>query len=368
MAEDEERLVPLTDLSPDEDEVNEEDDNGGSGNFPGESNRRNRDQEDCCACYSRNVNSLSIQSGDIVTSPPQPQPRTLPRGKLYTKLFPVVHKIVKYVFFSERVPISPLIILLLLTITTFLVGIGVWWRYPPTYNISIESVQVPDHSSSLHWDAYQAAVLNQIYNDTEEPSSVNVTKKHFDSDNEFRSEVKRDCCSSPICIQRMHGSWILELVYRVRSGRKNKNLLEDDRIKHLHSIERYIYNLDSYKKVCHYFPNTQVCDPINSLLTYIYEQRMEDGSYVNDAIPPADWKSKLDPSKLSEEKLEKMLWYTGGQINGNFETELLRAQVGISQWSTLDVFTIFFLLPFLSPSPSLPGSCWCPPPLLLLLQ
>lgn len=353
MADDEERLVPLTDPPPhetDEFTVDKNDDNGESGSNPflEEANRQQRDgEEDCSGCYSRKVGSFSIQSGDIISppsSPPQSQPRSVPRGKLYTKLFPIVHKMVKCVFFSERVPISPLIILLVLSITTFLIGFGVWWKYPPTYNISIESVQVPDHSSSIHWDAYQAALLNQIYNDTN-PSSADTSddasnkKEHSNSGNEFKSESKSGgCCDTFYNHQaRMHGSWILELVYRVRSGRKNKNLLEDNRIEHLHSIERHIYNLDSYKKVCHFQYGEGVCDPINSLLTYIYPQSKEDGSYGYDP----DWRTELDPRHIDKNKLERVLWYTGGQIGDNLETQLLRAQVwGSFSGSDFDVLTV----------------------------
>ena len=315
--------------------------------FQGETEQRDGAQrkggEECCVdnggCCSRNTNSISIQSGDIVQSPP-PSPSgfpTIKHGRVYSKLFPHVHRAVKYIFYSEKTAFVPLMILTALIVVTAILGVLVFKVYPLTFNISIDSIQVPDHSSTKHWDAYQAALANQIYNEsasksTSDLESGSTTKSYSDdllgendlkSTNEFKSS---GCCSSYRPQGTMHGGWVLELVYRVRAGREDRNLLRDDRIKHLHKIEDHIYQLSSYKSVCHFAFHNQVCDPVNSLLTYLYPQNKDDGSYVNPDLDP-NWKDKLTLYELSEKDREQLYWYAGGKVGEDLTVELLRAQV-----------------------------------------
>ena len=292
----------------------------------------------CCeegggaCCHSNNHRPLSVQSGDIV----RPSTPSLPpsHSLAYRKLFPYVHKVVSKVFVFERysaVPCGILAFLVLVTaVMAYLVLGGI---YPLTYNISIESVQVPDHESSIHWDAYQAALQQQIYNETN-PNTLHggssATSKNYGGGggggggNEQKAvSSPSSCCANGYSHQRtMHGTWVLELVYRGRGG---KNLLETRHIEYLHSIEEHIYNLPKYKTVCHFAFYNQVCDPINSLLTYLYPRSKEDGSLERDTLPD-NWENSIDYSKLSVQEAEQLLWYTGGNI-GN--TSLLRAQVSV---------------------------------------
>ena len=337
MAEDTTYLVSgdrVAELEARNDDV--ENDFQGSEIFSGGSNtgrgEEGRVEGDCCAeggCYSRNSNSFSIQSGDIVLPPTSSRPHSIPHGKIYTKLFPVIHKAVRCIFLTEKIPVLPVIILAFLCGVTIALGVLVWQVYPLGFNINIESVQVPDHSSSKNWDAYQAALAKQIYNDTKSTSNSDNGGK--DSSNtmfggdEFKSastSTSSDCCGGYRHQRRVKTGWVLEIVYR---GRKNKNLLVEDRIEYMHKIEDHIYNLPSYKNVCHFFRTYGVCAPVNSLLTYVYDLR-DNGSYLfpGTGINP-DWKSKL--VELSVSGKEGLLWYTGSQVAENLTTPLLRAQV-----------------------------------------
>ena len=292
-------------------------------------------------CCDEGVHSpLSVQSGDIVLPPARPQPAS--HSRVYNKLFPIVHKVVKYVFFSENIPIVSLMILIVLSVVTGILGYLVWGVFPLTFNISIQSVQVPNHESSKHWDAYQAVLEQQIYDESHSsslPKSMSgydsVTKSFSDplfggdggrggggGGGEAKGINDGRCCRSG-SQTTMHGTWVLELVYR---GRNGKNLLENDRIKYLHKIEEHIYNLPDYESVCHFAYNDGVCDPINSILTYLYPRNTEDGSFKYDDLLP-NWKSQFDPSQLTSSELEQLLWYTGGKIGDNLTTPLLRAQV-----------------------------------------
>ena len=331
--------------------------------------------EVCCGegegCYPcRDHRPLSVQSGDIIP-PPSPSPSPSPHGKVYTKLFPFVHAIIKRVFFTVdlcnvTIPLAAIAILILMVLVTFALGCVVWIVYQPTFNINIESVQIPNHPSSKHWDAYQAALEQHILGSPSSSSSeidntypaksskdkLNDNSRNDGAGSELKSVGKEGggrCCDSSIRHQRkMHGTWILEMVYQSKNG---ESLLENKHIEYLNTIEEHIYNLSEYKSVCHFAYTPGVCDPINSILTYLYP-RNPDGSLVS-GKPIEDWKTRFDPAQLNTSQLEQLLWYTGGKVGDNYSTPLLRAQVRLLP---------LCLLP-LSPAISLTHSLAFPPSL-----
>ena len=341
MADEEDRACLVTrELTPvDFERAAQEDDGDGIERGQGASGTSHSEEgrdEGCVegGCYRRNNPApLSVQSGDIVLPATPSQPHVVSHGKVYTKLFPIVHKAVKVVFYSEKVPIIPIVILALLLMVMAGMILLIVFVFPPSFNINIQSVQVPNHASTKHWDAYQAALAGQYYNDSiptdNSASGKDYSGSLFDGGNELKGESDSksvDCCSSYYRHQRvMQGAWILELVYRVREGQPNNNVLENDRIEYLHEFEEYIYDLPQYKTVCHFKDHNEVCDPINSILTYLY-QRNDDGSAKDEELSP-NWKADFDPSQLKVSQLEHLLWYTGGQIGENYSTPLLRAQV-----------------------------------------
>ena len=237
----------------------------------------------------------------------------------------------------EKYALIPLLILIFLFALAITLGCLVLFKvYPLTYNISISSVQVPNHESSIHWDAYEAAVANQFYNETNPYTMTegsSATTKGYLSDtggegggggNEEKaaSSPSSSCCYTGSNQRRMHATWLVELVYRGRGGR---NLLETQHIEYIHTIEEHIYNHPKYQSVCHYQYKNPVCDPINSLLTYLYPRSKVNGSLEVDTLPP-NWRESIDTSQLTVEQAEQLLWYTGGNI-GN--TSLLRGQVSL---------------------------------------
>ena len=275
---------------------------------------------------------LSIQSGDIIRPAPSTDTR---KSGFYAFLFPIVHKCVKVLFFQVKVrrveiPITswiPLFLGIAIPAILFIVAII---RFPPAVNLNIvESFQIPDHISSIHWDAYTAAIDGRLVSNNGDV----IQRRRRDLPSMGLNLQRRSsgyCPSNPYTQRTMHTAWYMDLVFRVPDTKADRNILTKERIRYIHSVEEHIYNDSNYLTVCHKSQSYGVCDPITSLLTYLYP-RESDGSYVYGS-------SGLVPNIQAtlfglKQNLSVALWFTGGQasvINGSFVTAtLLRSQIRV---------------------------------------
>lgn len=281
---------------------------------------------------SRNA-PLSIQSGDITRPAPSDE---VSKSGFYTFLFSIVHRCVKVLFFEVkvgcvRIPIVSWIPLVFSIAVAIALGLVAVFKFPPTLNINIvESFRIPDHVSAIHWDAYQAALGGHLAGNGSTGGDAIHRNRRESEGFDLQRRSSEGCPTDPHTQHYVHGSWLLDLVFVVPEDRADRNVLTQERINYIHSVEEHIYNSSAYKNFCHKSRNSDVCDPITSLLTYLYP-RQSDGSYKYgpDGLVP-DVQAALFRLKSD---LSLALWFTGGQVslvNGSFVTAtLLRSQIRI---------------------------------------
>ena len=262
------------------------------------------------------------------------------KGGLYAVAFPIVHKVVKYVYFHQRFSLVPIGMVgghILLTVMFFLLA---WFIYPPSLNLTIEAFTIPNHPSQIHWDAYTAAKNGKIWNDS--VSNTDSTSSSYDSslplgksNNILKRNIIEGCNRNPNAHYqtRLHIFWELDLVFRVPDSNldPDKNILTEQRIRRIHEIEEHIYNLPDYKDFCHKGLRADFCDPINSLLTWLYPRHKQNGSFVYN---PDHLTHNLTDSLLQlKNNHTNALWFTGGQVtivnSTSFIAKLLRSQVRV---------------------------------------
>ena len=284
---------------------------------------------------SRNA-PLSIQSGDITRAAPSDEVR---KNAFYNTLFTFVHYYVKIFFFEVkvgcvRIPIVSWFPLMFSIALAIVLGLVAVFKFPPTVNINIvESFRIPDHVSAIHWDAYQAASGGNIAgNGSNGGGAVHRNRRELSPTGgvDLRRRSSNGCPTYTHTQRYVHGSWLMDLVFVVPEDRADRNVLTQERIRYIHSVEEHIYNTSAYKNVCHKSGNSDVCDPITSILTYLYP-RQSDASYKYgpDGLVP-DVQAALLRLKSD---LSIAMWFTGGQvslINGSFVTAtLLRSQIRV---------------------------------------
>ena len=312
---------------------------------------------------------LSVQSGDIQRSPTEPGialiPATFPTGDRAefmdtpdsprvgvgsedeekdprTRngfLFDLLHKLVKMLFFSikTRCCVIPIISLAILAGNVLFIGtiaaVSIM-KFPPQVNLNIESFGIPSHESQVNWDAYTAAESGQF--DSSNPqgtgnsdSSIELRRR---SNGELQPRSTSQPGSFPNCPpqhdtqKHRHKYWMLDLVFRVPALNTNRNILTLDHIKYIHQIEETLYNSSGYQNFC-LKSNGVLCDPLVSLLTWLYIKDHSTGKYVYntaDHLPQ-------DISKTLSSRQE-VLWFTGGEldyVNSTYTAQLLRSQMRI---------------------------------------
>lgn len=260
------------------------------------------------------------------------------KGGVYAFMFPKVHFLVKYAFYHQKFSLVPIVKVgahFLLTLMFVLLAV---FQYPPALNLTIEAFSIPNHPSQIHWDAFTAAKGGKIWNDsvkaeTSEPLPIQLGKNNID--NILKRNIIEGCQRNPGAHYqtRLHIVWELDLVFRVPESNSDpdKNILTEERIRRIHEIEEYIYNVPDYKDFCHKGVNVDFCDPINSLLTWLYPRHKENGSFVYN---PDHLTHNLTDSLLQlKNNHTNALWFTGGQVtivnSTSFIAKLLRSQVRV---------------------------------------
>lgn len=261
------------------------------------------------------------------------------KGGLYAFMFPIVHTVVKFVFYHQKFSLVPIVMMgghVALTVMFVLLALFI---YPPSLNLTIEAFSIPNHPSQIHWDAYTAAKNGKIWNDS--VSKVDSSPSYEPplplgkSNKILKRNIIEGCTRDPnVRYQtRLHVVWELDLVFRVPDSNPDpdKNILTEQRIRRIHEIEEHIYNLPDYKDFCHKGLRTDFCDPINSLLTWLYPRHKENGSFVYN---PDHLTHNLTDSLLQlKNNHTNALWFTGGQVtiinSTSFIAKLLRSQVRV---------------------------------------
>ena len=263
------------------------------------------------------------------------------KGGLYAFMFPIVHFVVRYVYYHQRFSLLPIVkVVAHFLLTVMFVFLAVY-QYPPALNLTIEAFSIPNHPSQIHWDAYTAAKGGKIWNDSVKAGNDDPfeppppLEKGSKNNNILKRNIIEGCDRSRYghYQTRLHIIWELDLVFRVPESNPDpdKNVLTEERIRRIHEIEEHIYNLPDYKDFCHKGVNVDFCDPINSLLTWLYPRHKENGSFIYN---PDHLTHNLTDSLLQlKNNHTNALWFTGGQVtiinSTSFIAKLLRSQVRV---------------------------------------
>ena len=301
---------------------------------------------------------LSVQSGDITRHPP-PNLVDHEKSRLYEFTFNVIHPVVKVVGFQiGTVPVFSLFLVLFAIAYAFAFGIYAVLAYPVAINFSVRSFQVPDDPISEHYDAFRAAVEGSFA--TSGPSKgtrsldtswgeakVEGSQNHLFVKGQVHKGVDHTwdidgretltatmtkglstshfsgCKNNSLTQHYFVESWVMDIVFKSKRG---TNVLSKEQIRYIHDIEEHIYHHHLYRYFCHIGRSLTVCDPVSSLLTYLYP-RNYDGSYK---YPPEGLVSNYE-SYLNYlvNNVPATLYYTGGQVGTNLTATLLRSQIQV---------------------------------------
>ena len=265
----------------------------------------------CCFRKPQPQLEFSIQSGDIQRDTPEGETEDVVdintlsfKGRFIHMVHQTVYKVVG-IFFANFVP--PLVTLFILLVIP-LIGLSLLavFVYPPQLDLSLRSFQIPDHESSLNYDAFQMA-LNPYVATSDDGNSG--------------SRRKRECTRQ----QKLSTSWALDLYY---VSKDRGNILTPKRISQIHSIEQNIvkhkYTDLGYENFCHKtYPDK--CDPLNSLLTFFYPS-IENGKYVYDGN--GDTMLDINATLALAFQIESSYWY-GDFKKNNTESKYLRSQLRV---------------------------------------
>lgn len=272
-------------------------------------------------CYKRG--GFSVQSGDIQrieaeddTDDAQDINTLNFKERLLHRLHQIIYKVVKR-FFSNVIPpvLTLLVILVLIPVGLLLMAIFV---YPPQLDLSLRSFQIPNHESSLNYDAFQMALRPHVTT-SEESSSNTRHKRYLDC-----GGSKHPCPSLCTPPQSFMKSWALNIFYVSRNG---SNIVTKDHIEQIHNIEQNIvkhrHGDRGYEYFCHK-TQPEKCDPLNSLLTFFYPTCSDSGCvYDGNGLYMQDVK----PTLAIAFQFESSYWY--GDFNNKSESRFLRSQLRI---------------------------------------
>jgi len=267
-------------------------------------------------CTRRPGGFVSIQSGDIELTPPgegdeEADERdthgglTHFRENLHRKFYLAVHRVVNIYFANFIPPVLTLLVFLVL----IPVGLAclAYFVYPPQLDLSLRSFQIPNHESSLNYDAYQMALHPYVKDDSQ-------------------ARRKRQCTNQ----QSLLNIWMMDLFYVSKDG---NNILTESRLAQIHKIEKYIvqqhkFDKKGYEDFCH-MSQSGVCDPLNSLLTYFYPSYDEGTSKLiydgnGDVMEP------INEALALAFQSESSYWYVDSKFNiDKMESKLLRSQLRV---------------------------------------
>ena len=274
----------------------------------------------CCFNKRGTWQGVSVQSGDIQRVSPEEdetvhvQDEAIQdiaklnfKEKLLHTIHQTIYKVVK-IFFSN--PVLPFITLLLILVIFILLFLLACFVYPPQLDLSLRSFQIPNHESSLNYDAFQMALHPADTGNGEESGTT-------------RHRRYLSCTQT----QTMRRPWKLDIFYRSKDG---KNTLTKDRLSQIHNIEQNIVNHKhgdlGYEHFCHKSSPPR-CDPLNSLLTFFYPSYdPASKQYIYDGN--GDHLQDIDSTLAAAFQSESSYWY-GDFKKTKSESKYLRSQLRI---------------------------------------
>lgn len=295
--------------------------------------------------FQGEIESNTLLEPEPAAPGPPATSRPSRRGGLYGFLFPYVHATVRCLFYSFKlgcldVPLASIGTLLLNLILVLAVLLAIMLSsFRPRINMSIKSFGIPDHPAQVHWDAFNAAKSNKFADDSPLIDSAlpdEVVRKRRSSSTLFTRSAYPNCELSSSTQNAIHKNWEMDLVFRVPSdaAKEDDNILRQDRITYIHSIEEAVYNCEGYENVCrlHRESGTSYCYPLSSLLSWLYLRDPKTGNYVyntTDRFTP-----DLPSTLRAISNLSVALWFTGGEANFSddfsfVEAKLLRSQIRV---------------------------------------
>ena len=268
------------------------------------------------------------------------------KGFVYTTLFRVVYVLVRTYFYSLpvgrcRLPIVSLLLLIFNAVVIIAIAFScAFSSYTPTINVSIKSFGIPNHPAQVNWDAFNAGLQRQFTNSTtEQQPPSDEPPLNYPSEGQLRKKrsalqarsIAPECSSIYATQYALHRNWEMDLVFRVPDSNADSNILTRDRISYIHSVEELIYNSTEYKNFCHKPSSSPFCDPLLSLLTWLYPRDPVTGKYIYDT---ADGFTPDLPGTMRtlSEDASKALWFTAGELSINdtsVEAKLLRSQIRV---------------------------------------
>ena len=272
-------------------------------------------------CFKSRRGEFSVQSGDIqiVTVEDDTDDVDIDtlncKDRLLHRLEKIIYKVVKKFFSNVLPPVLTLIVFL------FVIPLGLLllaaFVYPPQLDLSLRSFQIPNHESSVNYDAFQMALNPHVTASDESNSGTTRSKRYVDCDTGHCPT-----CTKP---QTLLNSWALNIFYVSKDG---GNILTEDRIEQIHKIEQNIvnhtYDDNGYDFYCHKLGDK--CDPLNSLLTFFYPS-YNGKEYVFDGNGPT-MRWSIKETLAIAFQFESSYWYGNFTGNGS-ESNFLRSQLRV---------------------------------------
>ena len=234
-----------------------------------------------------------------------------------------------------RCPCPPLFLILLVLAHSILHVILAVLVYPPQIDLRLQSFQIPNHESSLHYDAFRtiAAQSAQTKNSDAAYKMVDMlfrTKRDSPTPGKAPREAYSAPCngrSTPGTVAR--GQYI-DLIFVPPKG-SDPNMFTKERLEDVHAIEMHIMRDPEYKKYCiRTSSSSGECAPLNTILTYFYPSLdSSEGVLINDGR--GDQLRDINTTLAEVIQNNMAYWYLDTSFSqNNLKSSLIRSQLRIS--------------------------------------
>ena len=234
-----------------------------------------------------------------------------------------------------KCPCPPFFLILMVLAHSILHVILAVLVYPPQIDLRLQSFQIPNHESSLHYDAFRT-VAAQSAKPKNSDAAYNMvhmlfrTKRDSPAPREALTEAYSASCNGRSLARTVARGQYMDLIFVPPKG-SDPNMFTKERLEDIHAIEMHIMSDPEYRKYCVRSTSTSSeCAPLNTILTYFYPSL--DGSVgvlINDGR--GDQLRDINTT-LAEVIQNKMAyWYLDTSFGqNNLKSSLIRSQIRIS--------------------------------------